>query len=155
MRGILVAMALTLWSVPAMAAPTAPSTAVPAMDAAFKADLQRLMQLSGAAINGKQVLDQMMVALRPMAPGLPDRFWTEFAAEVDIDGLTEMVLPIWAKYYTREDVKQLIVFYESPLGRKLVSVQPQIMAESMAAGATWGEALGAKIDAKLRAEVGQ
>jgi hypothetical protein len=66
-----------------------------------------------------------------------------------------MVLPIWAKYYTREDVKQLIVFYESPLGRKLVSVQPQIMAESMAAGATWGEALGAKIDAKLRAEVGQ
>jgi hypothetical protein len=151
MRGLLMAVVLVLWAGPAEAAPTA----APAIDAAFKADLQRLMELSGGAINGKQVLDQMMVALKPMAPMVPERFWTEFMAEVDVNSLTDMVLPIWAKYYSREDVKQLIAFYESPLGRKVVSVQPQILAESMAAGATWGEALGAKIEAKLRTELGQ
>ena len=61
-----------------------------------------------------------------------------------------MIIPIYEKHFTHEELKQLIAFYESPIGKKLIKVQPQIMMESMAAGEEWGKKLVQKAMEKLR-----
>jgi hypothetical protein len=53
-----------------------------------------------------------------------------------------LLVPIYATHLTRDEIEQLIRFYESPVGRRLTAVQPMISQESMAAGQTWGEAVG-------------
>jgi hypothetical protein len=61
-----------------------------------------------------------------------------------------MAVPSYEKYFTHADIKELIRFYESPIGKKLISVQPKIMQECMVAGQEWGRKLGEKVAKKLQ-----
>ena len=61
-----------------------------------------------------------------------------------------MAVPIYAKYLTHEEIKDLLRFYESPSGAKFVSVLPQITQESMLAGQTWGANIGERALRKLQ-----
>lgn len=43
----------------------------------------------------------------------------------------EMV-PLYARYYTLDEVRGLTAFYATPLGRKMISITPQLSADSVA-----------------------
>lgn len=45
--------------------------------------------------------------------------------------IEELMYPIVDKYYTEDDLKNMIVFYKSPTGRKVLEVMPQMMTEMM------------------------
>lgn len=140
---------------PEAAPAPAAATADAAIDPAFEADIQRLLALSGAVMNGQQVVDQMMVSMRQLAPELPEAFWAEAKTELRAEEFVGLIVPIWAKYYTHDEVKALIAFYESPVGRKMVSVQPAVLTEAMEAGRRWGEAVGVRIMLKVQAQQGE
>jgi hypothetical protein len=55
---------------------------------------------------------------------LPQRI--NFAQEVE-----EISYAIYSKYYTEQELKDLITFYKTPTGRKVIAVMPQVMQESM------------------------
>lgn len=115
-------------------------------------DIRRLLDLSGAGDMGVQVMEQMITAFKQAQSGVPDKFWTDFMTEVDSDELTELVVPIYDKHLTHDDVRQLITFYETPVGKKLIAVQPKIMQESMLAGQRWGQEIAERVARKLREE---
>ena len=50
-------------------------------------------------------------------------------------------IPIYDKYFTHSEIKGLISFYESELGRKTVEVMPTLMDECIAAGEKWGQSI--------------
>lgn len=54
------------------------------------------------------------------------------------------------KHLTHSDVKELIQFYESPLGKKLTAATGKITSESMQMAQTWGMGLGNKINGYLQ-----
>ena len=56
-----------------------------------------------------------------------------------------MVIPIYDKYYTETEIKELTDFYATPIGRKVITVTPLISQESMQAGQKWGKELGEKL----------
>jgi hypothetical protein len=115
-------------------------------------DIRKLLEITGSAKMGKQMMDQMIKQMKVLQPAIPAKFWEEFKKEVKPSELVDMIVPIYAKHLTHDDIKGLIKFYESPVGRKFISVQPAIMRESMAAGQAWGRKLGMKIAKKLQAE---
>ncbi|HET8541352.1 MAG TPA: DUF2059 domain-containing protein [Anaeromyxobacter sp.] len=123
-------IAAVLLAVPALAA---------APDKPRHDDIRKLLVLTGAGQLGVQTAQQMMVSLRPLIPKAPESFWREFAARLDPDELVEMVVPIYAKHLSAQDVKDLIAFYQSPAGKHLTAAQPLILQESMAAGQAWGQ----------------
>jgi hypothetical protein len=45
-------------------------------------------------------------------------------------GLAEQLLPVFAKHFSAQELRDLAAFYESPLGRKAVTVMPQALRES-------------------------
>jgi uncharacterized protein len=126
--------------------------AAPAADnaEAKRADVRKLLEVSGTGAMGKQAADQMITQFRTSMPNVPAEFWNEFQKEIDPAKLTEMCIPPYEKHLTHEDVKALIKFYESPVGQKLVKVQPQIMQECMVIGQQWGQEIGQKVVAKLQ-----
>lgn len=117
-----------------------------------RADIKRLMEITGAGNLGIQIMNRMIPAMKKGHKDIPEKFWTDFMAEISPNDLTEMVVPIYEKYFTHEELKQLIAFYESPIGKKIIKVQPQIMMESMTAGEEWGKELVKKIKKKLHEE---
>ncbi len=113
-------------------------------------DIHKMLVLSGSGKLGIQVMRQMLQYQRQINPEVPQEFWEEFMNEVNPNELIELIVPIYARYFSHEDIKGMIRFYQSPVGKKLVSVQPLITRDSMSAGQQWGMAIGRKIVQKLQ-----
>ena len=114
-------------------------------------DIRRLLELTGSTRLAEQVMDQLMTAFQQNAPGIEKEFWDGFRAEIDTEELVRMTVPIYDKHFTHEEIRELIAFYQTPLGAKLTEKLPAIAQESMAAGMEWGQELGQKVMAKLQA----
>ncbi|MCX7958722.1 MAG: DUF2059 domain-containing protein [Deltaproteobacteria bacterium] len=113
-------------------------------------DIRKLMEITGSGNLGMQVLNNMIESYRKMLPNVPDSFWTGFLQEVDANSLVDLIIPIYDRHLTHDEIKDIINFYESPSGRKLIKVLPEITNESMEAGSRWGKEIGAKIIERLQ-----
>ncbi len=123
-----------------------------AVQVAKRDDIKKMMEVTGAADLSFQVMNQMIDAFKQGDLGVPDEFWDDFMDEVDPNELVEMCIPSYEKHFSHEEIKQLLVFYESPVGKKVIEVQPAIMQECMMAGQEWGRKIGEEIAQKLEAE---
>ena len=59
----------------------------------------------------------------------------DMLADMPIDEMLEAIVPIYQRHLTKSDIGELIRFYSSPVGQKLVSEQGPMLRESMEAGA--------------------
>lgn len=122
---------------------------------AKEADIRRLLNLMGAGKVGAQVMDQMFGTIHDsMGQQVPAKIWddlvADFKAEFSPDALIELNVPIYDKHYTHEEIRQLISFYESPLGQKVTNVTPLIAKEAYEAGAAHGRRVLQRIYERLR-----
>jgi hypothetical protein len=114
-------------------------------------DLAReLIRLTGGGDIGIQIATQMVDALAKASPGIPKEFWTEFLSSLDSKKLEDLVIPIYVKNLTREEMVGTIQFYRSPVGQSMIRKLPAIAQESMAAGQQWGEQLARDAAERLK-----
>ena len=124
-----------------------------AAPAESKADLiRRLMAVSGSDTVGMQIMTQLLDTFRMQMPEVPAEFWDGFAKEIDSKQLVEMIVPVYDRHFAEQDLRDLIAFYATPTGRKLVAAMPQIAAESMAIGMEWGKAAAERVVKALAAK---
>ena len=112
--------------------------------------IQQMLELTGAGKLGIQVMNQMMTNFKSTYPKVDQEFWNDFKKEVKADDIVNLMIPIYDKHYSENDIEQLILFYKSPIGRKTIAVTPLITQESMIAGQQWGMATGRKVIEKLK-----
>jgi len=136
------------------------------IDPALEADITRLMDLLNVTQNAEQmsavVAQQMVAGIRSTHPDVSPRVLeilsgmvkTKFAAALgDRDGLLSRVVPIYAKYYTREDIQALIAFYQSDVGRKAIAIMPAVFQESMTIGQQWATEVMPQIQRELEKQL--
>ena len=138
------------------------AVAASAIDPAKEADIRKLMEISGTAALAKQIMDSMSENIKPlMTSSLPpgeyrekliDLFFAKFHSKADVKQLLDMEVPIYSKYFSDEEVKGLIQFYQTPLGQKTISVLPKLMGEMSALRQQWGEQLGRQLMREVLAE---
>ena len=51
----------------------------------------------------------------------------------DINGIIRQIVPIYDKYYSPEELREIIAFYKTPAGQKMIEVTPKIMSEFLQA----------------------
>ncbi len=112
--------------------------------------INQLLELTGSGKMAIQMMDQIMGSLKTTHSKTSEDFLKEFKKEVKAEDLTNMIIPIYDKHYTESDIDQLIAFYNSPIGKKMISTMPQVIQESMVVGQTWGKQIIEKIQAKLK-----
>lgn len=111
--------------------------------------VRKLLEVTGSTSLSKQMIDNIVEMYKQSYSDVQQTFWEEFRKEANAEELQSQIIPIYEKYYTEEELTQLIAFYESPLGRKVVQSLPQILQESMKVGEVWGKALGERVYKKL------
>ena len=138
-------------------------------DEQSRADIEKLLDVTGASALGTQMAtllsNQLLDSMSKSNPNVPARavaiikevLSTEFErAFTAPDGLRADIVRIYAKHFTHDEIVGLLTFYESPIGRKAVSVLPSITQESAAAGQAWAIAniprMTAAVEQRLRAE---
>ena len=118
-------------------------------DVSKRADIKRLMEITDVRNLGRKIMNRLVLTMRKGRSSVP---WDDFMAEFDVNEFIEMIIPIYDKHFTHEEIKQLIAFYESPIGKKMIKVQPQLMMDSMTAGEEWGKKLIKTVKEKLHEE---
>lgn len=119
-------------------------------EAAKVADIRRLLDLTGTRDMVDGMKSSMLEQFRRNAPGMPDGMLTELMTELKADDLVESMIPVYSKHFTSADIKQLIAFYQSPFGRKVLREMPQIITESNEVGARWGEGVVQRVATRWR-----
>lgn len=112
--------------------------------------IKQLLELTGSGKMAIQMMNQMMSNLKTTHSKAREEFWEDFKKEVKAEDITNMIIPIYDKHYTESDIDQLIAFYNSPIGKKMISTMPQVMQESMIVGQNWAKQIIEKSQAKLK-----
>ncbi len=77
------------------------------------------------------VRDSMTKSLDKVLEGVPDEEKDVYKKVFNINEIIERLVPLYDKYYTEEELLEIIKFYESPAGKKALEATPQIMQESV------------------------
>jgi hypothetical protein len=121
-------------------------------DRASAESVKELMDKTGTGEMAVQAMNQMLPVIKQMLPEASDEFWVEFMKEVNPEDLVTMIIPIYQKHFSQEDIDAVNVFYDTKAGKNFISSQPLIMQESMMVGQTWSQAIVQKVIAKAQAE---
>ena len=139
---------------PPQQSPPPPATASDQkkIDPAKEADIRKLLEVAGATAIMEQTMLGMERNMKPlMTNALPagdyreklvELFFEKFHAKLDLQKLLDLAIPMYDKYFSDEELKGLIAFYQTPLGQKALKVMPQLSAELVEAGSKMGEDLG-------------
>lgn len=111
---------------------------------------KELLEMTGSGKLGVQVMNNMIASFKTKLPNVPGEFWDEIGKEVNPEGLIELVAPIYAKYYTDQELVQLLEFYKSPLGKKVIANMPLITQDSYQIGEEWGRKIGERVERRLK-----
>ena len=111
--------------------------------------VRELLEKTKSGEAAVQMIDQMMPSMRMMAPDAPAEFWAEIEKEFNAESFIKLVIPIYQKHLTQDDLDAINAFYDSPAGKNLINNQAAIMQESMMAGQQWGEMVAKDIIRRL------
>jgi hypothetical protein len=138
-------------------------------DEQFQSDIKQLLELTGFERQSAQVMTILLPLILDEAkrsqPNMPagaleamkQVIESEFAAATK-GPLLEQTVAAYANYFTPEDVRGLLAFYNSELGKRTIAVTPAIAQELAASGQRWAETelprIRAGIAFRLRKEGG-
>ncbi|MES1939482.1 hypothetical protein T5B8_04543 [Salinisphaera sp. T5B8] len=71
------------------------------------------------------------------------------------DALYSVLYPVYEKHFNIFELNQLVEFYQSPVGQKLVRVSPELLTETLALGREWGLSLVPEIMERVQARLAQ
>jgi uncharacterized protein len=114
-------------------------------------DIKRLLDLTGAVKIGIQAMNTSIETQKKANSSIPQEFWDEFKKRVTEEAFVEMISPIYDKHYTHQEITELILFYQTPIGKKTIAVLPLISQESMAVGQEMGKRIALKIVDEMKA----
>ena len=119
-------------------------------------NIRKLLTLTDAQGVFKSSIESQISAAKAATKAngtrIPPKLWDEVLKEIDPSEFVELLIPIYDKHFSNEELEGLIAFYETPLGKKLISKLPQIMTESAAAGEKYGQQIANKVIQRMQAE---
>lgn len=120
------------------------------VDQAKRADIRKLLKLMGSARMGVQATEQLVRTYQIALPQVPPSFWRQLSAQITEDALIELIVPIYDRNLSHDDVRALLTFYSSPAGQRFLKALPEIQRESHVAGQRWGLQLTRQVEEQVK-----
>ncbi|MDP5017070.1 DUF2059 domain-containing protein [Anabaena sp. UHCC 0187] len=145
---------ITTLNIPAFAqTPDSPNVPINKIEDTEKTNnINKLLDITGSRNLSRKIITQLIDSLKAEYPQAPPKFWDTFMAEFKPEEIIDEYIPIYSKYFTNEEIEGIIAFYETPLGKKTLSVIPQVSKESTAIGIKYGRQAAERALEKLKSE---
>jgi len=104
------------------------------------------------------VVEQAKILFLQQDPSLAKDL-NEVAAKIRTDlqprfaELNDEVARLYATSFSEQELKDILAFYQSPAGKKMLTVQPKVIDSTMAFAQTWSNKLSDEVVAKIRDEM--
>ena len=135
----------------AMLFAAAPSALAQVPSDEYKATLEKMLELSGAMASAKTMVVSMLKQQSSASASFWDGFQKKWEGKFG-SRLAELYAPVYQKYLTLDDLKKIVAFYESPVGKKLGASTPAMMTEGMQIGQKMGMEIAAELQQELQAQ---
>jgi hypothetical protein len=101
-----------------------------------------------------QAMEQQIPAQRAANPRVPAEFWDRFLeqARARRGELEDGYAALYERHFSTEEIRQLLAFYDTPIGKRFLEVQPVLMREGIALGQEWGSRIGAEVGRTMGGE---
>ncbi|AQX84222.1 DUF2059 domain-containing protein [Elizabethkingia bruuniana] len=117
---------------------------------AKKEKIKTFLKLTNVLGVANQVMDNMINSYQTYYKQVPAEYWDELKKETaNTNDFEELLIPIYSKYYTEKELDDIIAFYKTSTGQKVIKTMPDMTKESMQAGQEWGMKLGQKVMKKI------
>lgn len=102
-------------------------------NSAFKADIIRFLEISGATEPIRGIGEQIKMMI-------PEDRHEEFTKDFEstLPSLFSKIADIYMAEFTHDEIKQILAFYDSDLGKKVASKTGELMEKAAIAGEQWG-----------------
>lgn len=129
----------------------------------------------GAILLAKQIVDikDVRAVFQPIVRGVVQKakdvfLQTNFMWEKDLNAvaddvqkkydprvgeLVDATARIYATHFTEPELRELLTFYQSPIGQKMLVEEPKVLDESMIHAGTWADDLSQQVMADMRVEM--
>jgi len=67
--------------------------------------------------------------------------------------ILDEIARVYARHFTEQELKELVVFYKTPLGQKWAKEEPAAIEESIRRAAQWGDQLSEVVMGRFRTEM--
>ncbi|MBI3617625.1 MAG: DUF2059 domain-containing protein [Candidatus Omnitrophica bacterium] len=108
-----------------LAAPADPAPK-PVVSAEKVVLITEFIEVSGIRQSIQAIIDRIIAQSPPEKQ-------TELKSVFDMQGIMRELMPIYDKYYSSEELKEISAFYRTPAGQKMIEVTPKIMNEFLQA----------------------
>ena len=114
----------------------------------YSKDILKMLSINGSSVAYDAMFDQLTNVLKMQKAGVPDATWAKLKTDVfdaQIVELNKMMVPIYKQNLSHADVKEIIKFYESEVGKKLAASAPNITKSSIQMSQQWAMQLMGKL----------
>jgi len=147
----------------------APAASAQTIDPSYRSDVEKLLEVTGSVQMANQLMTlftrQLVEGVKRSQPSMPDRE-LEIVKEVldselakiyaGPESIIEEYITIYMKHFTHDEVRGLLAFYSTDLGKKLVVSTPLMVQEGATLAQKWVEKQTPRftslLEARLRAE---
>jgi hypothetical protein len=153
---------------------SAPLSFAQSADTPSRDEVLKLMDVLGSRKQMKSAMDGMgdvmsrgmLDEMRKKAPNATpeqEKMMSEFIAGIrqDIlsvmnqDEMLELIIPVYQKHLTRQEVKMVTDFYSSPAGQAFVQKMPIVLNEAMQVGGDYGRSRQGELNKLLQTRLAE
>ncbi len=134
------------------------------LTATKRAQIKTLLELTGVKAIPEQIatttIQSWVPGVRQLDPKFPDKgfalardaFIAVLNAKADAaGGLVEQVTMVYHNAFSAAEVADLVKFYQSPLGKKMLSSQAKVNAETFQTAMKWADSLSPEVEQRIDA----
>ena len=111
--------------------------------------IAELLETMGSTQAMKTSFEYMINYYKQNNPQISSEYWDNASKHVDYDELVQKLIPIYSKHFTEQEIVDLLNFYITSTGKKMIDKMPVILQESMEIGRKWGIELAQKIEKEV------
>lgn len=101
--------------------------------------IDNLLDVSGNKDGRFQMIDEMIKYTSNIKQEVPEEYWGYMAEKLKSEITFDDIVIIYDKFFTLDEIRQLIAFYESEVGKKFVAVTPQLNRAILQANKSWAQ----------------
>ncbi len=127
-----------------------------------RTEIKALLDLTGVRAIPEQIainsVQSMAVGIRRLDAKFPDKGFqvmkdaiqSGLVAKVEVPGgLMEQVTLVYHNNFSATEISEMLKFYQSPVGKKLLASQGKVNGETMQTAMKWADSLGEEMDKRM------
>lgn len=117
-------------------------------------DIRKLVRLNGGIRPANVRIDRIIKKYKKQKKNVPDKVWKEIRKKLEDEkqDFVDELVPIYDEHFTHEEIRRMVIFYESKAGQKFVKLLPQILSKTSKKIQKWSGGVVAEVTQYLRSK---